>query len=261
MDKKNLKNKPLVEAILEMSWKLQEKSPDIYVDPNYKILVGRLYDRLLKEYPFPVELPTASVPDEIANYVVQHQFRKAENEWPLIQIGPGIITLNDTKSYQWDDFEKRGKNMVDVLFDAYPDKKKFGINRLLLRYIDAIEFDYAREDIYAFLKKHLSTTIDVNDKLFSDKSANKDNPNFDLRFLYPANKPKGVFGLRFSRGMKRNEKGDNVDALIWETRVESDGTIFYKDKKEILNWVATAHELTHNSFFNLMSDELLRRFE
>ncbi len=150
--------------------------------------------------------------------------------------------------------------MVDVLFDAYPDKN-FSINNLLLRYIDAIEFDYAHNDIYAFLKEHMGTTIDVNAKLFNDKAANKDNPTFDLRFLYPANKPKGVFGLRFSRGMKRNEEGINVDALIWETRVESDINDVFKDKKDIYKWVGAAHELTHYSFFNLISDELLRRFE
>ncbi|MCD6239350.1 MAG: TIGR04255 family protein [Thermotogae bacterium] len=97
MERKILKNKPLVEAIFEFRWKLQEPSIGVKIDPHYKILIGRMYDRVKDEYPFHEQLPAATMPDEIAGYVVQHRFRKDKDKWPLIQIGPGIITLNDTE--------------------------------------------------------------------------------------------------------------------------------------------------------------------
>jgi hypothetical protein len=115
MTRKILKNKPLVEAIFELRWELQEHEPGMKIDPHYKILIGRIYDRINRvsaEYPFHEPLATATIPDEMVGYVVQHRFRKGENEWPLIQIGPGVITLNDTKGYVWEDFEERISNVL-----------------------------------------------------------------------------------------------------------------------------------------------------
>ncbi|CAJ36746.1 TIGR04255 family protein [Methanocella arvoryzae] len=262
MARKNLKNKPLVEAILEIRWKLQEKSPGVFVDPNYKLVIGRLYDRLNADYPYPVELPTSNIPADISAYVVQQQFRKTENEWPLIQIGPGIITLNDTKSYIWEDFEERARKMVDELFDAYPTEgNNLEINSLLLRYIDAIDFDFDHNDIYQFIHKEMGTTINLNNKLFDEETIDRKNHNFDFRFVYPTKVPKGMLGLRFARGLKTNDKGENKDALIWETRVQSEVDVIFDNKEEIVDWIVKAHEITDSCFFNLISDDLLRRFE
>jgi len=38
MPRKPLKNKPLIEAIFEFRWELQEQTPGMKVDPHYKIL-------------------------------------------------------------------------------------------------------------------------------------------------------------------------------------------------------------------------------
>ncbi|MCX6750116.1 MAG: hypothetical protein NTZ83_01545 [Candidatus Pacearchaeota archaeon] len=51
MEKIILKNKPLVEAIFELRWQLKEIQPGVKVDPNYKMLIGRVYERLKEEYP------------------------------------------------------------------------------------------------------------------------------------------------------------------------------------------------------------------
>ena len=145
MERKTLQNKPLVEVIFELRWELQELAPGMKIDPHYKILIGRIYDRVKDEYPFHEQLPTATMPDEIAGYIVQHRFRKGRDKWPLIQIGPGIITLNDTEGYAWEDFKQRLNRVVDVLFDAYPEaEKNLKINWALLRYIDAVDFDYEK---------------------------------------------------------------------------------------------------------------------
>src|SRR3989338_2714408 len=103
MPPKHLSNKPLVEAILEIRWALQG-FPNIQTDPHYKILLGRLFDRISSVYQKHQPLPAASIPDEMAGYIVQHQLRIRENDWPLVQVGPGIITLNETAAYTWDDF-------------------------------------------------------------------------------------------------------------------------------------------------------------
>jgi len=257
MGRKILKNKPLVEAIFELRWKLQEPAPGMKIDPHYKILIGRIYDRVKDEYPFHEQLPTATMPDEIAGYAVQHRFRKGKDKWPLIQIGPGIITLNDTEGYVWEDFEKRICNLLDVLYEAYPDSESnLKINGLLLRYIDAVDFDYEKENLFKFLEEKLKVSVQIHEELFKETGVNNSPLNIDLRFTFPSIKPKGAIHLRFVRGKRRN-----VDALIWETMVQSIGDDAPNNKKEIIAWVEEAHSLTDDWFFKMIEGELLRRFE
>jgi len=256
MARKILKNKPLVEAIFELRWKLQEPNQGIKIDPNYKILIGSIYDRVKEEYPFYEPLPTANMPDEIAGYVVQHRFRKERDRWPLIQIGPGIITLNDTEEYVWENFEKRLYDMLDVLFDAYPDaENNLQIDWSLLRYIDAVEFDYEKNDVFSFLK-NLKMEVNIYEKLFKETGVKNTPSGFDLRFSFPATKPEGEIHLRFVRGKRKN-----TDVLIWETQVHSIGHCAPKTKEQIRAWLVDAHNLTDDWFFKMIDGELMRRFE
>lgn len=255
--RKILKRKPLVEAIFELRWALQEPAPGIRIDPHYKILVGMIYDRVCNEYRFHEPLPTTSMPDEIAGYVIQHRFRKDRDKWPLIQIGPGIITVNDTEGYIWEDFEKRINQAVNILFEVFPDAENdLKVNRLLLRYIDAIAFDFDKEDIFAFLKKQMKSSISLHRKLFEDTGVEGKPLSSDLRFSFGCIKPKGTVHLRFVRGKK-----DKSGALIWETMVQSISQDVPRAKNEIANWVNEAHILTDDWFFKLIEGELLRRFE
>lgn len=257
MKRKVLKNKPLVEAIFELRWNLQGPAPGMRIDPHYKLLIGRIYDRVKDEYPFHEQLPTATMPDEIAGYVVQHRFRKDKDKWPLIQIGPGIITLNDTEGYVWEDFEKRVVQVLNALLEAYPDaKNNLKVNGLLLRYIDAIAFDFEKEEIFSFLKSLLKTDINLYQKLFEGTEISILPLGFDLRFSFPSAKPKGAVHLRFFRGKKKES-----DALIWETAVQSVTEDAPEALGRIAAWIKDAHNLTDDWFFKLIEGELQRRFE
>lgn len=257
MTRKILKNKPLIEAIFELRWELQEPQPRVRIDPHYKILIGRIYERVMKEYPFHEQLPTATMPDVIAGYVVQHRFRKDKDKWPLIQLGPGIITLNDTDSYIWEDFETRISYVLNNLFEAYPDaQNNLKVNELLLRYIDAIEFDYSKEDIFDFLEEKMKIKAKIYEEIFKDSGVSKLPLDFDLRFSFPSTKPKGAVYLRFVRGEKRGK-----EALIWETMVHSMDDDTPKIKEGITTWVKEAHNLTDDWFFKIIEGELERRFE
>ncbi len=257
MQRRILNNKPLVEAIFELRWELQERAPGIKIDPDYKILIGRIYDRVTEEYSYREQLPTATIPDEMAGYVVQHRFRKDKDKWPLIQIGPGIITLNDTEGYVWEDFEERISKVVDNLFGAYPNAEdNLKVNGLLLRYIDAIDFNYGGVDLFDFLKKQMKMNIGVHEKLFKDTGVIKLPLGFDLRFSFQSSKPIGAVHLRFTRGKK-----DDNDVLIWETRVQAVQDDCPKVKEEIVEWIVKAHELADDWFFKIIEGELLQRFE
>jgi len=257
VSRKELKNKPLVEAIFELRWNLKETAPGIKIDPHYKLLIGRLYDKFQEEYKFHEQLLAAAMPDEMAGYMVQHRFRKNKNEWPLIQLGPGIITFNDTEGYVWEDFKNKIIIVLDNLFELYPDAEdNLKVNSLLLRYIDAINFDFEKDDIFKFLKEKMKVNITLYPKLFEDTGIDRISASIDLRFSFPSTKPKGVINLRFARGKK-----EGTDALIWETMVRSTAGDAPGIKENIVTWLVDSHNLTNDWFFKLIEGELLRRFE
>ncbi len=250
-----LTNKPLVEAIFEIRWNLK-KTDFGFIDPHYKIVVGRIYDKLSDEYPFHEQLATANMPDGMLEYVIQHRFRKSENNWPLIQVGPGILVVNSTADYVWEDFEKRIIQAVSAFLDIYPDSKNtIKINKILLRYIDSINFDY-NNNIFKFLNDKLKIDVSIYKKLFENTDVNNKPRNFDLRFSYNSLKPKGIIDLRFKKG-----KNKDSDALIWETLIYSNSLEDTDIQKGISNWVKEGHILTDDWFFKLIEGELYERFK
>lgn len=254
MSTKHLKNKPLVEAILEMKWALQG-APNVQVDPHYKILLGRLFDRLSRDYSKHQPLPAASIPDEMAGYIVQHQFRVEEGDWPLVQVGPGIITLNDTSAYTWEDFGNRAKRVVPVLYSAYPNKESLRLNNLLLRYINAIELDYEKEGIIAFLNEKMGTKLELPKALFNSKTVSEAPIGLNWQATFPLKDPKGVVHIKYATGKKAD-----IPALIFEIAVQTVGDDMPTMPDGFDNWIEKAHQVIEDWFFKLIEGELERRF-
>ncbi len=154
----DLKSKPLIEALLEVRWSVDSVPGP---DPHYQLLIGRLYDRLQSEYPFHQPLEVAQLPTEIAAQagVVQHQLRAAPEGWPIIQIGPGIMTVNVTSDYTWADFGSRCRNAVERLFEVHPSSKELQVASTTLRYIDAIDFDWAADNVLEFLREKMKVNV------------------------------------------------------------------------------------------------------
>ncbi len=255
MSKKELKNKPLAEVILEMKWALTSPAPGVQIDPHYKILLGRFYDKVSGEYPEHEQLQTATMPDEIAGQMVQHRFRIAPNEWPLLQIGPGIMTVNETHKYKWLDFRSRSVAAIDKLFNAHPKPRDLKIDSLLLRYIDAVEFNYSKQHVFEFLKDKMKFMIALPDSLFKDTKIQKNPQHFSWQSSFGCQNPGGIITLRFATGKK-----DNLPSLIWETIVHSRGEDIPSMPQMFERWVDEAHAITDDWFFKIIEGELERRF-
>lgn len=255
MTEGKLKNAPLVEAIFEVKWNLDLQPSGMRSDPNFKLLYGRIYDRLTpKEYPSYEPLPTSSMPEEMAAYVIQYRFRKADNEWPLIQLGPGIITLNETKNYDWPDYQRRIASMVTTFFEAYPKSSTLKIDELNIRYIDAVDFNFKDNDLIQYLHEKMKIDIKMPPTLFSNETGVANHPNgFDYRISYPCRG--GIAGIRIVRGQRANR-----DAIITETTVQIRGKTTPQTSDEILKWVENSHTLVHIWFVKLYK-ELMESFK
>lgn len=252
---KELKNKPLVEAIFEMRWKLQGVPPGPQSDPHYKILLGRLYDRMLTDYPEHEQLQTANVPDEIVGHMVQHRFRVGVEGWPLVQIGPGIFTVNSTSDYNWPEFRERVLAAIAKFYEAYPKISDLTITNMILRYIDAVSFDYVKDNVYDFLRKYLKMGVSLPGNLFSATEVEAKPANFTWQSSFNCQNPKGLISIRFATAQK-----DNAPALVWETIVETSGSDLPSLSTNFHQWLDAAHKITDDWFFKMIEGELERRF-
>jgi len=255
MPRKNLKNKPLVEAVLELRWVLAQQGPGLHFDPHYRLLLGRFSERINSDYPYHEPLPTSQIPDGMVAHAVQHRFRHAQNEWPLVQIGPGIMTVNDTVKYTWSDFQKRCEDAVGKLYDSHPVSAEFHVQDIVLRYIDAVPFDYTNDNIFTFLADKLKTRISLPDSLFNNTDIQKNPELFNWQASFKHKKPSGMATLRFATGQK-----DAKPSLIWETLIQSSGSDLPKFPDEFAKWLNDAHDITDDWFFKLIEGELERRF-
>lgn len=246
-----LPNKPLVEAILELRW----QTVNAEGDPHYILFVGKLYDQVKSEYPFHEQLPAAQVPIQIAGNIVQHRFRKDEGKWPLLQVGHGIITINDTEGYSWGDFSERAKSFVKTVYEVHPKSESLKIDRLTLRYIDAFDHDMEQEDSFEYLREKLKCTISLPTQLFEDTSVINRPQGFVLTTTFKTEQPKGKITVRFGSG---EHKGKH--ALIMETGVSSGKDEMSEMPGGFEEWLEKAHSLTDDWFFKFIEGELERRF-
>jgi len=255
MPQQELKNKPLVEAILEVRWELAQPIqvsgvPQVATptaDPHYRLLLGRLFDRFQKEYPAHEQLPTATLPDEMVGHMVQHRFRAARDDWPLVQVGPGILTLNDTRRYTWIDFQQRAKEAVVRLFDAHPNVSEFRIQGLVLRYIDAVEFHYEEESAFAFLRDKLKVDISLPPTLFEQTGIVHSPRSLSWQATFQCSNPRGGVLVSFATGQKEGKP-----AILWETTVLSQRDDLPAMPSGFPAWIDAAHEITHDWFFKLI---------
>jgi uncharacterized protein (TIGR04255 family) len=215
-----------------------------------------LYQDVKKRYPYLETLPSSNIPEEIAGYLIQYRYRVSKDKWPLIQVGPGIITLNDTEGYIWENFKDQVSYLAERFFSTYPNTDELNINDILIRYIDSIDFDYEANDIFQFLKEKMKIDICLSDNLFTDTGVNKRPLSLDFKSTFRYDELPGIMNLRFARG-KRNGK----DILLWETVVQSIRDDAPKNKEDIIKWLDRAHWLEDDWFFKIIEGDLLKRFE
>lgn len=260
MTLESLKNKPLIEAIFEIRWNLEQQSP-LGIDPNNQFILARLFDRINTEYPVYEQLPFAAIPEQMVEGLVRHRFR-SENGWPLVQLGSGVLTVNDTENYIWKDFHRRVINVVDDLYIVYPNKQSFRVKNLILKYVDAIDLNLEGTEVYDFLREKMKFNLSLNPLLFEKNSINKNPIQLNLQFAFKSNSPKGIVNFRIVKGEKiDNQENTTRDALIWEITIQSNEPDIPEIPLNLSKWLEEAHSVAHNWFFTLVEGDLLRSFE
>jgi len=247
----DLANKPLAEAIFELRWSLDDpRSSD---DSIWELLPGLFYSEVRTDYPHLETLPIAQVPPQMSMNMVRHRFRVEKGRWPLTQLGPGVLTVNETTGYTvWEDFLPRIEKAVAALNKVYPPP--LSPTRAELRYINTVPFDQQSDKVADFVKRKLHLPIDPPE-LFDGVGTTNDPSDINLNLRFPLRKPIASGAVTIALGEK-----DNQPSIIWQLTVRSDTPNVPELPIQLTAWANEAHQIIDEWFMTFCKGPLLESF-
>jgi uncharacterized protein (TIGR04255 family) len=255
---KPLPHAPLIEAVFELHWNIAATGPLLDAnapppDPGFRILLGRLYDRIRDSLPVVKDLPQSQAPEALTPHIVRHQFRASPDGYPVAQVGPGVFSYNHASGYKWEKFFEGIKKLVPTLFDAYPsDIHQFRPISLQLMYINAIGMKPHWKPT-EFLREMLHIGLEVD----GPNDYVRDSPS-DVNFamMLPINSPRGVVNHIFAT----NKDPKGVQGILWHIIVSSQGDDVPVTVEGITDWAQNAHEVAKSWFSSLSRGKLMESF-
>ena len=252
-----LLNPPLVEAIFEVRWELQgDQQTGRMKDPSYPMMYGRLYEKFKKSFSQIEDLPAVQVHPEASPFAVRHRMRKENGGWPLVQVGPGIATVNEAKEYSWSKFSKLCEEVVDGIVELYPTGT-FPLNfiKAEVRFINAIPFDPNQTHPLAWAKDKMHLHVQMPGSLFTYEGLKDQAIGFGLNVAFPLDSISGVLAISQNLGQV-----DNAPAFIVQTMVQSVGETAPQDRAGMHEWLEEAHRAAEHTFLSLCEGDLMRQF-
>lgn len=117
---------------------------------KYQYLIGDLYSTIKETYPVRESLAPPEVPTDILINNPVRRFRKGKNQYPLVQIGPGLLTLNTTDdNYYWSDFYYWAETINKEFFSVFPIESETFKSNLL--YLDFFKFNFKNQNVNDFI--------------------------------------------------------------------------------------------------------------
>ena len=248
---------PLLEAIFEVRWELEQvQQTGGLRDPSYPMMYGRLYEKLKKELPIIEDLPTTQMHPEANPFIVRHRMRKSKDGWPLVQVGPGVLTVNETKDYSWTGFRSLIARCVESIQESFPTGGiPLNFIKCEIRYVNGFPFDIQSENPMSFLANKLHTKVDIDPEIFELNDA-KDSPiGVGLNLMYPIERPVGQLGLSFNLGQV-----DNKPAYIYQSVIQSIGETVPQDRDSFVSWLNQSHDVAENCFKTICRGSLMTQF-
>lgn len=249
MDK--LPNAPLQEVIFELRWGLGYDSRSKQeMDLGFEMAQGRFQRLVQQSFPHHRRLTPPGLPLPLLSHNVVHQFWKAENTYPLLQLGPGLFSQNDTeKNYVWEgSFLPQLRESLGWLAEAYeqPLEPVF----LNLRYIDAVALkdyhvqgdwlDFVAESLKIRLENHFDPGGGVL--------------NFQINQSFALDNGSAL-NIVVSNG--RNA-ADQEPVLVWQTAVIQSENLEWET---LLDWAKDAHQKTRQIFESMTKGRLYDSFK
>ncbi len=222
----------------------------MFVDPHYRILVGRAFDAFKKDYPVDEPQMAASAPESVVAGFVQYRWRKVKNGWPLVQLGPGLFTYNEGDSYKWATFRKGITDGYEKFLQIHPDTSQLKIANITIRYINAFPFNFEQKNVFSFLNKTMDIDINLPEQLHDEKVFGSNPNGFEFGFGYPLIKD----GTSLKTSIKKGRKSGKP-ALIWDIVINKEigGPL---DIDSFNSWLDDANNVATECYKSLIGVEL-----
>lgn len=247
MSRHKLKDAPLQEVIFELRWKLPLDENGFPFDPGIERALGKFEKKACDLFP----IYKRTIPEGLSLRIYPkpiHQFWKGELVWPVIQLGPGILTLNDTDvNYSWqDNFHSNILFAVEVLKDSYVTELQ--LEYIKLQYIDAVEFDPKIFTPQEYISMNMNTSLNNQFEVPGDARNLNISQSFQLQ-------NDSILALNIQTG-KHNKTGN--PAIIWITGVERSGVLNFDD---LNTWLEFAHQTTSETFVKMLNPDFYASFD
>jgi uncharacterized protein (TIGR04255 family) len=233
---------PLLEVIFEINWDITNKNDII----NFQYLHGDLYSNIKENYSYRENLLPPEVPYDVAKGMPVYRFRKEEAGYPLVQIGPGILTYNTVDElYFWESFENEINNLTKSFSVVFSEINKINLIPTLT-YIDFFEIDLQNENIVDFVNQNLN--LNVKQSIIENDRAKDINLNLSYEI------DNNILSLNLRGGSANNKEG-----IVLQTKL-----IGKKQKyssKEQIEWLNEAHEICSDIFKKITTEKLYNSFK
>jgi uncharacterized protein (TIGR04255 family) len=188
------------------------------------------------------------VPMDAYINVPAHRFRVGKNSYPLVQVGPGILTVNtNDEKYIWENYEKWCSEAFKSLSDLYGFITSDNVT-LSLKYFDFFQFNFKENDVNKYLSDYFHIKLNQS---FLKETGNPSSVN--LGFFYDTKL--GNFSLRIFKG--KNTKGQS--GIIFDTTISSLRNI--PDVIKFAKWLNEAHDYVSDSFKAMTKGKMYESFK
>lgn len=235
---------PLVEIVLELRWNIINKSDLLKI----QYLYGDIYSELKNKYPHRESTVPTEIPIDILINQPIHRFRTAPNDYPLFQVGPGILTLNTIdKKYFWDAFSKDSEELVVSFLKVFP----FDLHEKLtpsILFLDFFPFDFDKHDVNEYINERFNVVF--HQSFIENEKYPKD---LNIGFYYEISI--GDLSITFLKGKNTSQQ----DGIVLQTRIN--GKPLNPNKEEISSWIEKSHDMCSDLFKKLTQGELYESFK
>lgn len=250
-------NAPLVEVIAEIRWALQNvMAPSgVSIDPHFVAFAEDFRAAAANQgFGFVERVVPDNVPLEFVPHNVVFRYRKRQNQWPCLQIGPGVSTVNHVPPYDgWAEFEPHVSAMVDMLLSTYPVPNRYlNLTLIELRYIDGFRERHGMSKPGPFIREHLQLHQSFPDQLLAICDGSLDDVEPSGIYSFPVRIPKNSTGsIQVGMGQTQNEPA--VIATFKLQRKEPSSIDL--DRYSLSDWFNQAHGTLHTMFEALTSNQ------
>jgi hypothetical protein len=262
-----LPNAPLVEAVFELRWALQGGPPGSpwHTDPGF-FPMRESFTKNVARLGF-VELRDLVGPQEVlvGNAIARRYYLAKDQDFPLMQMGPGIFASNQSAEYDWPSFKKQVLDGVRAVLASYPSLPSFPLtpNYLELRYIDAFDASLVdTTDFVRFLDAATTMKLDGPPFMTSDKKfADKRHGRVQLQTAAKDWKA-SQFAFDLASGLRQEQAIIRLESKVGTT---AEGTPRLREPRAFLSevgkWLEFAHGITSPFFRDFVKAPVMEKFK